>query len=126
MITPLLHNKGSLITVTRPACLGFLIDFQDRGVYDAELGRVDVTPEEAKTHNALLSKAQIDGLDQNCEVGMGGTFYFIDGKIQTWTGELVSRYVQRDGNTVIFDRNGKRFQGELDPEADCFSFERIA
>ncbi len=75
----LLH-KGSLITFQpqggdKEQCLGYLMHFQGHGVYEPTFGKVDVTPSEADAHNAALSGAEIQGLDANCRIGMGGTFY---------------------------------------------------
>lgn len=73
-----LRNLGSLITYRDTGsehCLGYLLSFEGHGVFDPDLGRIEVTPEEANAHNRALSQAEIQGLDQNCQVGQGGYFY---------------------------------------------------
>ena len=62
---------------------------------DSPDGRVEaITPEQAETHNKLLSEVLITGLDTNCEVGQGGTFYYSPAKgVTTWVGTLVSNNV---------------------------------
>ena len=77
----------------------------------------------------ILSQAEIDGLDRNCAVGMGGVFYtktFASKRlVVTWLGDEVSREVEVKGNTLTFRRKGMVFRGRLHREADCFSFKRI-
>jgi len=109
--------------------LGYLMNFEGRGVFSPD-GKVDVTPEEAEIHNQAFSKAEIDGLDKNCEIGLGGQFYLIDrrGKptVQTFIGAVVSDDVSIKGNKVSFVRKGKCFAGKLDPDSDLFYFTRTA
>jgi len=72
-----LANLGSLITFgdeDHETCLGYLIHFKGKGVYDAEYGKVEVTPEQADAHNTLLDEALLKGLD-SCEIGQRGMFY---------------------------------------------------
>ena len=129
----LLH-KGSLITF-RPEggdqeqCLGYLMHFEGHGVYEPTLGRVDVTPQEADAHNAALSQAQIEGLDANCRVGMGGAFYlgqqggrFI---VRTFIGDLVTQDVKASGRTMTFRRGGMTFKGRRRDD-DLLFFKRVA
>lgn len=129
-----LENFGSIITV-KPSlfpnqaeglCLGNLMVFPSKGVYDAHWGKVDVTPDEAKAHNDALDKAYIAGLDANCLVGQCGTFYYSDEKkiVHTFNGTLVAQ-ARRSGQTVTFVRNGKLFRGRLHKDHDCFNFKRI-
>ena len=95
---PTFNGVGSLITYQDDGgancCLGYLLCFKGHGVYDPHFGRVDVTPESAEIHNRLLDAALLGGLDRNCEIGMGGSFYVghQDGwlVIKTWCGTLVS------------------------------------
>jgi hypothetical protein len=75
---PEILNRGSLMTYRdngTERCFGYLLEFAGHGIYEPTFGKLDVTSEEAKTHNELLSQAEINGLDNNCEVGMGGMFY---------------------------------------------------
>src|SRR5437879_4657817 len=114
------HDNGT------ERCLGYMFPFPDRGVYEATFGKLDVTPEEAAAHNRCLSSAEIDGLDQNCTLGLGGTFYTgkANGRliVRTWLGEEVSRNVRSHGNVITFMRKGMTFRGRLRQEEDCFFF----
>jgi hypothetical protein len=91
--TPEILNHGSLMTYDDHGvkrCLGYMFEFHGRGVFEPNFGKLDVTPEEARVHNQLLSQAEIEGLDKNCTVGLGGMFYTSkeDGHtiIATWGG----------------------------------------
>jgi len=111
--------------------LGYLINFNGHGVFDASLGKVDITPEEIDRHNAILTESQLKGLDENCEIGQWGTFYYTgkDGNVTTFTGEVVSNRVWVSGEkrfTIKFERNGRMYRGVLQKDADCFNFRRIA
>jgi hypothetical protein len=129
MNPPTLQHKGSLITVNDGnVCLGYLMPFEGRGVYDATFGKVDVTPEEANTHNQLLSDGEINGLDENCKVGMSGSFYYIKGKVQTFIGTVVADgpSVHATAKSILFERLGKKFRGRLRSSEDYFTFTRIS
>jgi hypothetical protein len=101
-----------------------LFNFREHGVFSPD-GKIDVSVEDADKHNQLLSQAEIAGLDQNCQVGQGGTFYNIHGYVGTFTGTTVAT-AQIRGNSITFYRNGKTFRGRLQKDADCFNFKRIA
>ena len=123
-------NLGSLITYEedgQDVCLGYLLCFPDKGVFDAELGKVDISPEHVETHNALLDQALLEGLDKNCAIGECGTFYYGNhGMVKTWGGTIVSREVSIKGKSITFRRLGKTYRGRLQKHADCFNFRRIA
>ncbi len=129
---PTLENKGSLITYRdcdSDRCLGYLFHSPEHGTYDPTFGRVEVTREEAETHNRLLSQAEIEGLDKNCAIGMCGNFYYrsmLPRKVVTWHGDLVSDHVDVRGGVIQFYRNGMTFRGRLRKDSDFFTFERIA
>ncbi len=110
-------------------CLGYLVHFASRGVFEAVFGRLEVSVEEAQKHNRLLSQGEIDGLDQHCAVGMGGTFYCCQDNghclVITWLGQVVSREVRLVNQIITFVRQGRTFRGRLRPGRDCFSFKRI-
>lgn len=132
-MTVALENLGSLITYKdagHDQCLGYLMCFTGRGVYDASLGKVEVTPELAEIHNRLLDDALLHGLDERCEVGQHGTFYIgkTDGRnaIKTFLGLLVSADVSVNGRTLTFVRKGKVFRGKTSRQHDLFNFRRIA
>ena len=127
MSLEILH-KGSLMTFIgdgRERCLGYLLDAKEKGVYEPNFGKVDVTSGDAQWHNTLLSAAEIKGLDEHCEVGQGGTFFFIHGKVQTWVGQLVSDKVALVNSRITFERNGRVYQGRLRKGEDCFFFRRL-
>ena len=132
-----LENLGSLITYKddqgRDIALGYLFDFTGHGIFSPD-GKVEVSKENAEMHNRLLGEAELKGLDENCQVGQGGTFYFGKGKdgdarVTTWMGTIVSENIVVTGRvrqTVFFRRNGKRFRGILRKDADCFNFRRVS
>ncbi len=137
-----LFHIGSLITCTLgrskvEECLGYLWAPEGHdGVYDPTYGKVNVSREDANTHNAELSKALVNGLD-TCAIGQWGSFYFNDDKkaVNTFTGEVVAH---RDnvsikavpgklGKFIItFAYNGRVFRGEWSRNSDLFHFERIS
>jgi hypothetical protein len=128
-----LENLGSLITYKdgdQDRCLGYLMNFPGHGVYDASLGKMNVTPEEADIHNRLLDEALLHGLDENCQVGQGGTFYVgkHEGRtaVKSFIGTLVSADVSVNGRSVTFRRNGKTFRGRLSKQHNLFHFRRVA
>lgn len=127
-----LHNMGSLITYAdegKERCLGYLMHFSGHGVFEPKFGLMDITPEDAKAHNECLSKAELEGLDQNCQVGQGGTFYYIKGQgVHTFTGTEVAPMsaVQIKGQWIKFTRSGKTYRGKLSLEYDMFNFRRIS
>lgn len=131
-MTVALDNLGSLITYKdedEDRCLGFLMNFTGHGVYDASLGKVNVTPEQADNHNRLLDEALLKGLDENCQVGQCGTFYVgqHDSRtaIKTFLGTVVSADVSIKGQSLTFRRNGKVFRGRMSKQHDLFNFRRI-
>lgn len=127
---PVIRHRGSLMTYGHDDshCLGYLWDAGEMGIHDPDLGRVAVTPEEARQHNAALDEVMIDGLDRRCAVGQRGTFY-IGGPpdlpvVRTWTGALVSDDVERVGRIYTFHRNGRTFVGQR--RDDFITFTRTA
>jgi len=141
-----LENLGSIITIKgTDACLGYLMYFKDKGVFDATHGRVDVTPEQCKQHNEAYAKASLEGLDNGCEVGQGGFFYVCEEpkdaakKVKTWDRLKVLTFVGTQvsekicnlrgcgpATEIIFDRKGRRFIGIWDKkEGDAVFFRRV-
>src|SRR3954470_3413510 len=105
-------HRGSLMTYQSKdteCCLGYLLVSEEHGVFEPSFGKLEVSSEEAQAHNRLLSQAEIQGLDQNCAVGMCGRFY--TGKrwgqltVSTWIGDIVSNRAQIKGSTITFERN---------------------
>lgn len=129
---PAIRNRGSLLTYQdtgRERCFGYLFEFAGHGIYEPTFGKLNVSSEEVQTHNQLLSQAEIKGLDEDCAVGMGGTFYTRKTDCQTlvvtWLGEVVSRDVQIRGQVLTFRRQAMTFRGRLRKHEDCFAFKRI-
>jgi hypothetical protein len=129
---PEIRPRGSLMTYPdngHERCFGYLCNFPGHGVYEPIFGKLEVGPEEARIHNELLSQAEIESLDQNCELGLGGMFYArkADGHtvVATWVGQEVSREVQLRGHVLTFIRKGMTFRGRLRRDQDCFAFTRV-
>jgi len=129
---PEILHRGSLMTYQdngTERCFGYMFDFPGHGVFEPTFGKLDVSIGEAKTHNQCLSQGEIEGLDENCTVGLGGMFYIrkAEGRtiVATWLGEEVSREVQVRGRVLTFTRTGMVFRGRLHREEDCFCFKRI-
>ena len=122
------NDNGMWIDEENNCCLGYLMDFSNsgHGVHSPN-GQVPITPEQAKIHNDLLSQAEILGLDK-CEIGQYGTFYYINGKVSTFMGTVVSEniHLSPSKKTITFVYNGKQFRGTLQRDADCFNFKRIS
>lgn len=119
-----IENNQGLLT-QNSQCIGYLFNFQGHGVYDPN-GKVDsITEEQAQAHNKLLSQGEILGLENNCQIGQRGTFYFIKGAVQTWVGEIVDPRPTVNGQSITFKRAGKVFRGRLQKENDCFNFRRV-
>ncbi len=130
--TPEIRHRGSLMTYQDKGadrCFGYMFHFPGHGVFEPTFGKLEVTPQEVKTHNDLLSQAEIEGLDNNCAVGLGGMFYTRKENghtnVATWMGEVVSREVCINGMTITFERKEMTFRGRLRKDEDCFSFKRI-
>ena len=130
-----LEHLGSLITYKdasgEDVALGYLFDFTGHGIFSPD-GKVEVSKEDANTHNMLLDKALLEGLD-HCKVGQGGTFYFRhkDGiaQVTTWMGTVVTERIRTSGSkrqTIFFSRNDMKFRGTLRKDADCFNFRRVS
>ncbi len=130
--TPDILNRGSLMTYQDDGterCFGYLFDFPGHGVFEPTFGKLAVSPEEAKTHNQCLSQGEIEGLDKNCTVGLGGMFYTRKDtghtSVVTWLGQEVSREVQVRSRVLTFTRKDMTFRGRLHREEDCFCFKRV-
>lgn len=106
-------------------CLGFLMQF-DGKVYDATFGTVNVTPEQADTHNKLLDEAMIKGL-KTCKIGQGNYFY-LSGDRQTIKTFLGTHVATRVPDTKqLYHRDGMIFKcGRLSKSSSCEFFVRTA
>jgi hypothetical protein len=69
-------------------------------------------------------------LDENCQVGQGGSFYVgkIEGRnaIKTFLGTVVSSEVSTNGLSLTFRRKGNVFRGRMSRQHDLFNFRRVA
>jgi len=110
-------------------CLGYLMEFAGRGIFEPTFGKLEVSSAEAKAHNQLLSCGEIEGLDENCGVGVGGMFYLTgeDARpvVTTWAGEVVSHEVRAERNVITFKRKGMTFRGRRRKDQTAFFFKRI-
>jgi len=129
---PEILNRGSLLTYPdngQERCFGYLFEFPGHGIFEPTFGKLEVTPEEARNHNRLLSHGEIEGLDKHCAIGMGGLLYTRQVAshtlVATWLGEEVSREVQVRSSVITFTRKGMTFRGRLHHDEDCFRFKRI-
>ena len=129
---PKILHRGSLLAYQdggQERCFSYLFEFPGHGIFEPTFGKLEVSSEEAKAHNRLLSQGEIEGLDQHCSVGMGGTFYTRQAGGQplvvTWLGEAVSREVRIRGSVLTFRRKGMTFRGRLRRDQDAFGFRRI-
>jgi hypothetical protein len=119
------NDNGLLVNEEDGRLVGYLFNFQGHGIFAPD-GKVEVTPAEMETHNRLLSEAEIKGLDENCQVGQGGMFYYNqkENTVKTFTGTVVSSEVTVKGNSITFMRGRKKYSGRLQKDADCFNFRR--
>lgn len=123
-----LRNDNGLFIVVEEdgseSCLGYLFNFQGHGIF-APTGKLDITPQQAETHNKMLSEGELLGLDK-CEVGQWGTLYHnsTKGVVVNFIGTVVAP-AQVKGQSITFQRNGKTFRGRLQKNADCFNFKRV-
>jgi len=118
------NDNGLFVDEETGSLVGYLYNFQGKGIFSPD-GKVEVTPEQAETHNRLLSEAELNGLDENCQIGQRGAFYFVKGKVYTWKGTLVSEEVTIKGKQITFTRKGKVFTGRLQKDANLFNFRRV-
>lgn len=127
-------NGGLLVLRGRPGhCLGDLLHLEGHGLFDPTYGKVPVSLEAAKKHNAVLDAARIKGLDNNCSVGQCGTFYLRlkpVATVVTWLGTTVSRWVRVSGRTVTFWRENAAgeqmmLRGRLSNDSGGFTARRI-
>lgn len=127
---PKIEHRGSLMTFEqegRTFHLGYMMDFRERGIYEPNLGRVDVTKAEADIHNSLLSEGEIKGLDE-CPVGVGRSFYLSKDKksIRTWAGGDLGGTLEINGQVATLRRKGMVFRGRLKRHNESIYFKRIS
>jgi hypothetical protein len=122
-----LENEGGLFTyedngVNR--CLGYLLVAEGHGVYDAEAGKVEVSPEDAQKHNQVFDEMMVKGLDENCQVGQGNNFYVSGNTVKTWLGTVLGE-ATKVRSTYTFTRKGMKFTGTLPKGEEMTFFERV-
>jgi hypothetical protein len=121
-------EDGGLLTYESEGvnrCLGYLMHFPEHGVYDAELGKIEVTPEVAQRHNQVFDGIMVKGLDESCAVGQGGQFYVKGNTVKTWLGTVLAE-AKKVRTTLTFARNGKMFTGKVSKGEETAFFERVA
>jgi len=120
-------HGGLLVNPKTKAYLGYIFNFAGKGAFSPD-GKVEIPPDLIAAHNRALSEAEVKGLDENCQVGQGGTFYFVGGRVTTWHGHLVSDgvYLSPSGKWITFTRGGRQYRARLQKDADCFNFRRIS
>jgi len=121
-------KEGGLLTYQEGGvnrCLGYLMTFPEHGVYDANVGLVEVTSEEAKRHNEVFDEMMVKGLDENCQVGQGNNFYVSGNTIKTWLGTVLGE-ATKSRTTYTFTRKGMKFSGKLKKGEEVAFFERVA
>lgn len=101
------------------------MNFPGHGVYDATLGLVDVTPDDAQKHNQVFDEMMVKGLDENCQVGEGNNFYVSGNTVKTWLGTVLGE-AKKVRSTYTFARNGMTFKGKVPSGEEVGFFERIA
>lgn len=133
MTVPQLQGFGSLIYYQdeqgRNICLGDLIEFPGKGVYEPSLGRVEVPPDQVDAHNRALDKAMLTSMDANCEVGQGSYAYYDNLKgVTSFIGTVICPrlYCERTASSVTFRRAGKVYRGRLSKAGESFNFKRIS
>lgn len=129
MGTPEFENLGSLITIRgTDQCLGYLMEISGKGVYEPSLGKVDITSEHVFAHNEALDRALLKGLDETCEIGQSGFFYYHLGTktVRTFLGTLVSDQIRRNGKSLTMSRANKVYRGVIRKNSELISLKRIA
>lgn len=121
----------------RTYCLGYLVHFEGKGTFDAALGKVDVTKEQADAHNKLYEKAELKGL-RTCDLGLSGHLFYDEAKreIHTFLGSKVeTRHITVRGKVITFSivmdeekfhSAVGTFRGRLPKDSEGFFFKRIA
>lgn len=107
----------------KTCCLGYLLTLKGK-VFDASMGEVDVTEEQADKHNKVFDSMIVKGLD-TCAIGQGHTFYYKPSTKQviTWLGTVIGRS-SVNAKQVTVSYNGKTFQGNLRKSDDSIFLKR--
>lgn len=124
-----IYNKGSLMTFFKDGKehhLNYIFCAEGKGCFEPDLGKVEVTLEEAEKHNTLLAEAEVKGLDEMCAIGQGRTFYVRNGIATTWTGLSVGPVEKFGAKRLKLTRNGRVFIGIPHKNEDAVFFERTS
>lgn len=126
-----LTNKEGLLCFKENGAeyaLGYLFNFDGRTFCPSTGPWAGISPEDMDTHNKVLSEAELKGLDEKCQIGQCGTFYYNEKEkaVKTWVGTVVSTDISINKISITFSRKGKTFRGRLQKDADCFNFTRIS
>ena len=128
-----LDNVGSIITIKASnTCLGYLMHFNEKGIYDAYYGQVPVSKEDADTHNKELDKAMLEGMNNSCQ----GEFmpipvYFHKGtkQLKTFIGTVLQGNVTATIGKVTLEKMSPKglqiWQGKLHKNDDCVTLKRM-
>lgn len=123
-----LESESGLLTYEEDGvnrCLGYLLIAEGHGVFDANLGKVEVAPEAAQKHNTVFDEMMVKGLDENCQVGQGNNFYISGNTVKTWLGTVLGE-ATKVRSTYTFTRKGMTFTGKLPKGEEVAFFERVA
>ena len=107
----------------KTGCLGYLLTLRGK-VFDASIGEVDVTEEQAEKHNQVFDSMIIKGLD-TCAIGYGHTFYYKPDTKQviTWLGTVIGKASIKAKQVTVY-YNEKTFQGNLRKSDDSIFLKR--
>lgn len=122
-----LENDGGLFTYEAKGvnrCLGYLLIADGHGVYDAELGKVDVSPGDGNRHNQIFDEMMVKGLDESCQVGEPWQFYIYGTTVKTWLGTVLGE-ATKVRSTYTFTRNGMKFVGKISKGEESGIFRRV-
>lgn len=104
------------------SCLGYLMDFREHGIFEAEYGLIKgITKEQSDLHNKTLDRMYLHGMDETCKLGQGNTFYLHkqEKTVKTFTGEVVATDVLFTGKRVAtFKRKQRTFSGKWHAKAE--------
>lgn len=108
--------------------LGYLFHFDGKTFCPSTGPWAGISFEEKDAHNKALSEGELKGLDENCQIGQGRTFYLTHNplRVTTFIGTVVTTDIFINGQSITFGRKGKIYRGRLQKDADCFNFRRIS
>lgn len=133
------NEHGLVVTGDDPnrlACAGYLFMHEGKAFDPGGYVEGVTTQEVVDAHNKILSQMEIEGLDNNCQVGQGSTFYIRGPKqgapneVVTWIGDLIASVSHAQpyhgGWKITFTRRGKTLEGKIRKGECCGFFTCIA